>query len=145
MCMIASWEIELDAAWDRSGLLSLFMKPFDGVVLSNLSSLAPLLELHHVLVHSFLSAATCCWLMADGLVSRGQHRYGGRESLSVVNPLAAFFASLSAFSFPSIPSCPTVYLNVSLSFFLPLRFWIPFAISSILQAKCWPGLLRSDC
>ena len=78
--MIASWEIELDAAWDRSGLLSLFMKPFDGVVLSNLSSLAPLLELYHVLVHSFLSAAKCCWLTADGLVSRGQHRYGGRES-----------------------------------------------------------------
>ena len=105
--MIASWEIELDAVQDRSGILSLFTKPFDRVVLSTLSSLAPLLELHHVLVHSFLSMAKCCWLMADGLVSRGWHRYGGRESLSVVKSFSCLFCFLVGLfiSFDSLVSC----------------------------------------
>jgi len=62
--------------------------------------------------------------------------------LSVVNPLAAFFASLSAFSFPfnSFMS-PLFYLNVSLSFFLPLCFWIPFAISRSCRLSAGLGFL----
>jgi len=68
--VIANWEIKLEAVRDKDELLSLLRKLFNGVVLSSLSSLAPLVELCHVLVQLFFSMAKFCWLTADGLVSR---------------------------------------------------------------------------
>jgi len=125
MGAITSWDIGLDALRDRTGSLILLRNPFNGVVLSNLNTLLPLIEFRQVFVHfSFRLAAWCCF-SADGLISKSRRKYGGSENLSETSPFPAFLASSSAASFPSTPSCSAVHLNVSLKSSPTLSFLEP--------------------
>src|SRR5712672_3765362 len=121
---MANCEIKLAASRERSGVLSLFMKPLDGVLLSNFIRMLPLMDLRHFVVHSSFSLAAWLCFRADGFISKGRRRYMGRASLSEDDPFAAFLASSSAFSLPLIPSCPAVHLFVILNRLLPFLFWI---------------------
>ncbi len=52
-------------------------------------------------------------MTADALMARVHLRYGGRRLVSEVSPSAARLASLSASSFPGMPSWPAVHCSVS--------------------------------
>ena len=60
---------------------------------------------------------------------------GGWIMTSDVIPLAANLASLSAFSLPGIPQCPTIHLRVSPYLRLLLHLSIRFASSRNSHAK----------
>ena len=72
--MIANCKIKLAEFRDKFEVLSLFMKPFEGVLLSSFIRMLPLVDLHHFSDHiSFSLVARLCF-KADGLISRGQWR-----------------------------------------------------------------------
>ncbi len=64
--------------------------------------------------------------------------------MSEVSPAAARLASLSANSFPRMPSCPAVHCSVSEYFLLFLLFSMMCPIRRISLAILCAGLLMSD-
>lgn len=103
-----SWERMLEALRVSLAPLIMLRNLSDGVVSSNVTILAPLCELPHLVFHLFLAVLLWCCLSATGLATSLLRSRGGRSFLSEVVPLAAIFASLSALSLPAIPTCPAV-------------------------------------
>src|ERR1700733_9961452 len=68
---------------------------------------------HHSLFQVFLSFVLWRCIAADLLYFNCFLRIFGSSEAGDVMPSAAAFASLSAFSLPSILTCPAVHLSVS--------------------------------
>ncbi len=112
MCVSLNCTIVLAVDLDNLGLLINFRNLLEGVDLSVLIVTFPHSEFLHSSCHSFLSPSLYAFFSADGLVSMGFLRSWERCSVSDVWPLAASFASSSASSLPSIPSCHSVSMYV---------------------------------
>ena len=75
--------------------------------------------------------------LAVRLCLTGLRRYEGRSAGSELSPSAAFLASTkSAASFPSIPTCPTDHLKVSLNLLFPLVGISCLTILWMAPARC---------
>jgi len=103
-----SCAIWLAAFLESFGLLIALRNLTDGVELSMRVAIFPLLVCLHLVAQSFFSLSLYSLFIADGLLQRGFLRYRGRRLTCDEISLAAFLASSSAFSFPSIPTCPAV-------------------------------------
>jgi hypothetical protein len=108
-CVSRSWAIVLATVLESLGLLIDLRNLVDGVVSSIASVAVPRFEVLHSSCHSLARLSLYAFLTADGLISMGFQRYLGSCFVSVVRPLAASLASLSANLFPSNPSCPAIH------------------------------------
>src|ERR1700679_152281 len=116
------------------GLLIEFTNCFDGELLSIWWSRFPLGEFAHCFFHlSFVSLFWACFSAAV-LILSFLRKILGREERFEDCPLAAFFASSSTSSLPSIPMCPAVHRSVSSYLLLPLCLLICLAVRMKLFA-----------
>jgi hypothetical protein len=144
MCFNLNCAILLASSLGSLGLLMAFRKLPDGADSSILAVALPHSDSLHLSCHSFLSFKLCAALTADVFISNGFLRYEGRSLVSDVCPFAASFASLSASSLPSRPSCPAVQQIVNAALFLYLFFFKHSAIHKALCARWCPGFLSSE-
>ena len=121
-CPILSCEIQLVVSRLILVLLIVVTNFTDGVDSSIRRVLLPLVDPLHASLHFFLALSTWDLFTADGFMWSGFRKYEGKSCLSELVPSAAFLASLSASSFPSIPSCPAVHLRFMVYFVFDLHF-----------------------
>ena len=108
MCPTLNWKSQLTPCLEMSGPLVSFRKFNHGTEESICLVLCVRGDLHQFFLHSFLSFILCSCFAADLLCFRGFLSTFGNKVFSVVFPSAAFLASLSASSFPSMLTCPAV-------------------------------------
>ena len=139
MCYSLSCAILLAALHESLGLLIVLRNLTEGVVLSSVFIFLPLGDCSQSAFHLMVRLSLYALFAAAGLMSRGFLRSGGSSLANEVLLLAAFLASLSAFSLPSIPQWPADHLSVNLSLRLPQRFCIRFAKLRNSHAMRCPG------
>ena len=136
---MCSWAIWLTAFLESFGLLIVFRNLTDGEKLSMHFAIFTHLDWLHLVDQSFFSLSLWSLLNADGLLKSGFLRYRGRRETCEECLLATFLASKSAFSFPSMPTCPADHLSINLYLHLLLHFCIWFARQSASVTTRFPS------
>src|SRR6266700_3440513 len=102
-------------AWHLGSFVAIFMKLDAGDLGSNLDDLSYLGDLRKSFSCILRTFFLRCCLVADLLAGRPFRRRWCSCLQFLYSPSAARFASTSAFSFPSIPSCPGTHCIFSLT------------------------------
>src|SRR6266702_1799842 len=113
MCADLSWKMRLASVLDILLSLISLRYLFEGREGSMSLVFVACVEAFHSMFQCALIRVFLCCLSADLFCFSGLRSRGGRSLASDESPSAAFFALPSTSSFPSIPECPAVHLNLS--------------------------------
>ena len=109
---MCSWTKML--AWFLVSFAANFMKLEAGALGSIPAALSYLVDLRNSFLYSFWTFFLRCCLVADLLAGRVFSRQWCLFLQFQCSPSVAHFASVSAFSLPSIPSCPSTHCSFNL-------------------------------